>query len=170
MEGRSLDEANTILEEAMPIVQLAIQRRKQVTRGSRYAVGGGGDEQSRKVSDNGRKLSGDMRQASGGVREFWGEGTISTGHGRKISGSEEARFAHRFARSDSWRSDSTTSSSPKKSSITNSPVLKIIEVTQDGSQSMRMRRASSHEGKVGQVSFEHQIRGQSLLDSNLRLF
>ena len=124
--GLSLEDANGVLEEAVPIVQLAVQRRKQASRESRYALGGN----STKAHANGTNM--------------FGDGTKTSATERKIS--SEALL--KFARSDSWRSDSTVSSSQKKNSITNSPVLKRLEVTQDGYQSTRFRKSSSMDDKV----------------------
>ena len=126
LEGMSLNDANVILEDAMPILQLAVQRKKQNVRESRYAVGG-----------DASKLSGERRKMPG------------NGTKPQLEGGNKSTFP--FARSDSWRSDSTVSSSPKKSSITNSPVLKRLEVVQDGGQSLRMRKSSSQEDKVSQI-------------------
>ena len=125
LDGRSLYDANVILEEANPIVQLAIQRRNQKSRESRYAV----DERERRLSAAKRKMSGD--------------GTMP----RSENG---AKLSFPFARSNSWRSDSSvSSSSPKKSSVTSSPVLKRLEVAQDSGLGFRLKTSGSQEDKVG---------------------
>jgi len=136
----SLYDANTILEEANPIVQLAIQRKNQRSRESRYAV----DERERKLSAAKRKISGD--------------GTMQRlENGAKLS----------FARSNSWRSDSSiSSSSPKKNSVTSSPVLKRLEVAQDSGQGFRLKTSSSQEDK-GELIIVQLQKGYSGLGMSL---
>ena len=126
LQGMSLHDANTILEEAFPIVQLAIERRKQAVRESRYAV-----------------------RAPGSSSRFRAEKSSSLDRGnspnpaRKMSGSFN-RSLPPYIRSDSLRSDSSVSSSPRKMSITNSPVLKRLDVGYNG----RTRKTSSQAEKV----------------------
>ena len=123
LTGVSLHDANMILLDANPIVQLAIQRKSQASRTSKYAV-----------DETGRKLSGERR-------------TISV-DGAKPPLEPGIKASLPITRSESWRSDSSASSSPMKSSVKSSPVLKRLQVTQDGGQGSRMKRSGSMEDKV----------------------
>ena len=124
----SLQDANVILNDANPIVQLAIQRKTHTSRQSKYAIDGSG----RKLSTEKRAMSGD-----------WTKPPLENG----------TKTLFPFARSDSWRSDSSVSSSPKKNSVTNSPVLKRLEVAQDSGVGLRLRKLSSQEDKVSCVAY-----------------
>ena len=121
----NLSDANIILDESMPIVQLAIERRQQAVRESRYAVGATEEPSQLKMVKSG-SLDNDMSPSLG--RKFLGERFLS------------------FARSDSHRSDSSAMSSPKKSSVTNSPILKKLDVMQDNGY--RMKKSTSQDDKV----------------------
>ena len=123
VKGVSLHDAHIILRDANPIVQLAIQRKNQASRTSKYAV----DGSERKLSEERRKIS---------------------GNGTRPPLEPRIKASLSIARSESWRSDSSVSSSPNKSSITNSPVLKRLEVTQDGVQVSRMKKSGSLDDKV----------------------
>ncbi|XP_065071560.1 tyrosine-protein phosphatase non-receptor type 13-like isoform X2 [Rhopilema esculentum] len=144
LQGMSLHDANTILEEAFPIVQLAIERRKQAVRESRYAVGTPGSS-SQFRAEKSSSLDRDN----------------SLNAARKISGSFN-RSLPPYIRSDSLRSDSSVSSSPRKMSITNSPVLKRLDVGYNG----RTRKTSSQAEK-GEIILVQLEKGQVGLGMSL---
>lgn len=135
MVGLDLPSATRILEAARPTVQLAIKHCSQPSKQSKYAVGAVEDASPFDI----RQISSGYGTDGSGISSKQGKNTLVP----------FSRSVQSFARSDSLRSDSSASSTPRKtSSVLSSPLLKKLDVFQGQGSTASMRRTESQENKV----------------------